>query len=136
MLHRDLFEVKALLLVVFVPSLLHNTCAYAAPARIAVIGGGIGGAFTAAFLRQELGSSVEIDVYDFRLCCAADEPDRKPESGVILIVEIFRFEKQAVGGRTQATQVANEVRASLPFDPVYWHRWSLRTRRRVTDVSV
>ena len=31
-------------------------------ARVAVIGGGIGGAFTAAFLRDELNHSVAIDV--------------------------------------------------------------------------
>lgn len=33
------------------------------PARVAVVGGGIGGAFTAAFLHDVLNTSVEVHVY-------------------------------------------------------------------------
>ena len=39
-------------------------CANAASAcRVAVVGGGVGGAFSAAFLRELLGASTAVDVY-------------------------------------------------------------------------
>ena len=43
-------------------------CAVAASAcRVAVVGGGVGGAFSAAFLHELLGASTAVDVY--AVCC-------------------------------------------------------------------
>lgn len=46
-------------------------CAVTASAcRVAVVGGGVGGAFSAAFLHQLLGASVAIDVYAIYSTCS------------------------------------------------------------------
>lgn len=44
-------------------SLLSCYAANASTYRVAIVGGGVGGAFTASFLRELIGTSVDIDVY-------------------------------------------------------------------------
>ncbi len=44
-------------------SLISFYVAKASTYHVAVVGGGIGGAFTASFLREIIGTSVHIDVY-------------------------------------------------------------------------
>ena len=45
-------------------SLISCYAATASTYRVAIVGGGVGGAFTATFLRELIGTSVDIDVYD------------------------------------------------------------------------